>query len=376
MKVRTLTTLAALATVSLLTAPAPALADPGDSADLAVQALGTHVAADEADARRNPFRFTVTNNGPDTAKDVVLEFDFAQLDQSKVGYVGPCAPAAKQKATCRIGPLAGHASLELTVPIYARGGQGPAGTLTATVRASTADPSKGNNAARVPVETGVRRFDLVAVAFDVYADDAEPPPEPVPIPAGGSATLDWFVVNASDRPRKGLVYSIQLPERVTFAEKVAGCEYSADNRAMTCADPAAGLKPTLGNTFHTGGTRIAVAGDAKGPVLAGGTITAYATEEGAAGGTDPNVKELTEAQRERAGEVMLDDPVARYAVHVGPAEESGILATLGISRLGSGLSIVLIGGLGLAVLAAGAVLFVASRRRRVVLVAPDEPAKS
>jgi len=373
MKVRTLTTLAALATVSLLTAPAWALADPGDSADLVVQAVGTHVAANEADARRNPFRFTVTNNGPDTAQDVVLEFDFAQLDQSKVGYVGPCAPAGKQKAVCRIGPLAGHAGLELTVPIFTRGGQGPAGTLTATVRASTADPSKGNNAARVPVESGVRRFDLVAVAFDVYADDAEPP---VPVPAGGSATLDWFVVNASDRPRKGLVYSIQLPERVTFAGKVAGCEYSADNRAMTCADPAAGLKPELGNTFHTGGTRIVVAGDAKGPVLAGGTITAYATDEGAAAGTAPNVKELTEAQRERAGEVMLDDPVARYAVHVGPAQESGFLATLGISRLGSGLSIVLIGGVGLAVLAAGALLFLASRRRRVVLVAPDEPANS
>jgi hypothetical protein len=374
MKVRTIAAAAAVTTIVL--APGPVLANAADQADLSVVALSTTIAANEAEARRAPFRFSITNNGPDTADNVVVEIDFGKLDARKVGYEAPCATEG-QKVVCRMESFPGGTGMEFTFPVYARVGQGAAGAVTVRARSATADPRPENNAVQVAAEVGAKRYELVAVAFEVYADDTEPPIEAWPVPAGGSATLDWFLVNTSDRPRKGLVYAIQLPERVSFAQRQDGCEYGADNRTMTCADPTAVLRPKLGNAYHVGGTRITVAADAQGPVLAGGTIQAYAREESSGGTANPNVKELSEGQRGRVAEVRLDEPVARYGVHVGPAQaEEGFLSTLSIGRLGSGASIALIGTVGAAVLATGVVLFIVSRRRRVVLVAPDDQAQS
>jgi hypothetical protein len=206
----------------------------------------------------------------------------------------------------------------------------------------------------------------------VYADDTEPPIEAWPVPAGGEASLDWFVVNTLDRPRRGLVYTIQLPERVSFAQRHDGCEYSADNRTMTCTDPTAVLQPRQADAY-VGETRIAVAADAAGPVLAGGTVQAYAHDEGS-GPAGPNVKELGNEQR---AQINVDVPVARYGVHVGPARaENSLLSALRIGQLSSGLSIALIGTVGFVVLGAGVFLLVVSRRRRLVLVAPDDKAQS
>ena len=373
MKVRTITTLAAV--VALAAVPVPARAEPSDNADLSVVAISTNVAANEADAKRAPFRFQITNHGPDTADAVVIEVDFGKLDTTKVGYLAPC-DGNGPKVSCAMESFPGGTGVEFTFPIYARGATGAAGSVTVSARSTSTDPRKGNNAVAVPVQIGAKRYDLVAVASDVYADDTEPPIETWPVPAGSEATLDWFVVDTADRARKGLVYTIQLPERVSFALRQDGCEYSADNRTMTCTDPTAVLQPHLGNAYHIGGTRIVVAADAKGPVLAGGTVQAYAREESSAGPANPNVKDLSEGQRSRVAEVDLEEPVARYGVHVGPAApENGLLAALRIGRLSSGQSIALIGTVGLVVLGAGVFLFVVSRRRRVVLVAPDDRAQ-
>src|SRR5262245_41699524 len=194
----------------------PAHAAVAEGADPAVVALRSPVAANAADARREPFRFEIKNNGPSTALNLTVEVDFAKADAGKISFIAPggCANA-NRKVTCRLEPLVGNESMEFTLPVHGRGDRGPAGTLAVHVQSATADPRPENNAVRLPLEVGRPSFALVAVAFEVYGDKAKPPAELGPVPAGGRATLEWFLVNPSDRARKGIAYMITLPEHVT-----------------------------------------------------------------------------------------------------------------------------------------------------------------
>ncbi|HZN20132.1 MAG TPA: hypothetical protein VFB84_18375 [Micromonosporaceae bacterium] len=370
-------------TCALVGTGGPAQADPAPRADLSVSAAGTPLTTDTTRAKARPFKVAITNSGPHTAQNVVLEVDLAGLDRDLVGYLAPrgCRGSG-QKYRCSFGPVASHGVMEFSVALYAKGGTGPAGSFAVSATSSTADPDRSNNSAGVQVEVVARSFDLVAVAFDVYADDDTEPVELLPVAPGHRAWLRWFAVNRGSGgsrgggATRGVSYTVALPAHVTFAEHREGCAYSPDNRRMTCQDPDAVLARGTASGYVADPVRVVVDRLARGPVLVGGTVSAYALEQltadaaarlGVAAG--PRVKALTEAQQEQLAEAAHGGNAARYDVHVSMRQlAAGSGGGLPITGAQAGLA----GLLGLAVLATGGVLLVMARRRRLVLVTPDE----
>ncbi|HET8684618.1 MAG TPA: LPXTG cell wall anchor domain-containing protein, partial [Micromonosporaceae bacterium] len=240
---------------------------------------------------------------------------------------------------------------------------------------------RSNNSAEVQVEVVARSFDLVAVAFDVYAGDDTEPVELLPVAPGHRAWLRWFAVNRGSGgsrggATRGVSYTVALPAHVTFAEHREGCAYSPDNRRMTCQDPDAVLARGTASGYVADPVRVVVDRLARGPVLVGGTVSAYALEQLTADAVarldtaaGPRVKALTETQQEQLAEAATGGNAARYNVHVSVRQlAAGSGGGLPITGAQAGL----VGVVGLAVLAAGGVLFVMARRRRLVLVTPDE----
>lgn len=357
-----------------------AQADPAHRADLSVSAASTQLAKDVVRAKARPFTIVGTNSGPHTARDVVLHLDFTRLDDTKVRYVAPrgCARTG-QSYRCGFGPVASEGEIEFSVALYSTGRQGLAGSFGVSIASATADPDRTNNSTEVQVEVVGHSLDLVAVAFDVYADDDTEPIELAPVTPGHRAWLHWFAVNAGSARTRGVSYTINLPAHVTFAEHRDGCSYSSNNRRMTCQDWDAVLTRGHSGAYVADPVRVVVDRLAGWRVLAGGTVSAYALEEltGAAtaqleGVASPWVKALTPAQQERLAESDRAGNVARYRVHVAPGQAAGAGGGLPITGVQAGL----IGGLGLAALTLGGVLFAVARRRRLILVTPDERAPS
>lgn len=369
-------------TCALIGTGGPAQADPAPRADLSVSAVGTPLTTDTTRARARSFKVAITNSGPHTAQNVVLEVDLAGLDRAMVGYLAPrgCRGSG-QRYRCSFGPVASHGVMEFSVAVYSRGGTGPAGSLAVSVTSGTADPDRSNNSAEVQVEVVARSFDLVAVAFDVYAGDDTEPVELLPVAPGHRAWLRWFAVNRGSGgsrggATRGVSYTVALPAHVTFAEHREGCAYSPDNRRMTCQDPDAVLARGTASGYVADPVRVVVDRLARGPVLVGGTVSAYALEQLTADAVarldtaaGPRVKALTETQQEQLAEAATGGNAARYNVHVSVRQlAAGSGGGLPITGAQAGL----VGVVGLAVLAAGGVLFVMARRRRLVLVTPDE----
>ncbi|MFE9656357.1 hypothetical protein [Micromonospora sp. NPDC006431] len=388
--------LALFASATLL-ATSPAHAEPS-GADLELTTSATAVTASDS---VKELTTTVVNKGPADGSYWTLEYDLSGLDDSKV-TVGASqqlgCERSGEKLLCREEPglAVGNSFLQKTpfalTPVV--GKTGAAGSFTVTA-VSDSDPDQTNNSATVTVDVPAKGVDLVAVAEDVYqvTDDGELTDKPVA--PGGSSFVLGAVGNVGDTIAKGLKVSVALPEHVTFAEVEPGCTYGTGNRTVTCDYEDVTLVPidqdsgkdddilsVVGIVFP-----VTVAKDAPGPVvLKGGKLTGVAlatqTEVSPASVARSTSGKLPKGLKARSAANVRDanpaDNTAEFRVHVGAAGSGGSGSDGdGSGGSGGGLPVTgvqagLIGGIGAGVVALGAVLFLVTRRRRLVLTTPDD----
>jgi hypothetical protein len=232
------------------------------------------------------------------------------------------------------------------------------------------------------------------LAYDVTRIDSKGNLTGKPVNPGETSTAQALIANQGDRTSVGLKVRIELPKLVTFAEKFDGCEYSSNNRVVTCSDDEYPLIPVDEDTTADKersalrlGFPVTVSKDAKGPVsLTGGSYTATAlgvqaddarNRRAAAAAVAPAYAAPALAADVAKIEVDASDNTDGFAVLVAGADngQGGGTGTDGGTDGGlpvTGPVAATAGGLGIAVAVAGGVLFLAARRRRVVLVTPDD----
>ncbi|ASW53211.1 cell wall anchor protein [Plantactinospora sp. KBS50] len=391
---------ALLAAGGLLALGAPAYA--ADKADLAIVPSSFQLARSGTEAARKPFKFTVVNQGPAAATEVTVAIDYAGLDDALVAWSPPTGCAHSGAVyTCRLGLLStdgaddvpAGARAEFGLPIWSIGKKGDAGSLTVTVASATPDPVKRNNEAEVPVTVVKAGYDLTTWASDVH----------VPVTAGagtpGAATpLDWFVHNAGSKQAVGLTYILNLPAGAHFASVPPECVQQATTLDVYyCTVPDLVLRP---QDVYTAPVTVTVDPGSTARLPDPGQVAAEAS------GTDaPDARRLSgqrygkQATAAQLADVDDGDNIANFdifaeLVTATPSPEpsgevtptpSGSAAPVSPAPSGApeapgtggglpvtGAQVGLIGGVGAAVLALGGLLFVLSRRRKVVLVTPED----
>jgi hypothetical protein len=365
--------------------------------DFGVGFKGTTIATD---ASGKLGLVNITNYGSTTPAKVDVRFDVTKLDQSKVTVLEPgdCTFTAGV-ADCPI-PAAAipgpGSTVDLPIPLIKQtGATGAAGQLTVTV-VVVGDTNKANDSKTVDVSVGGHGVDLGVVVPDVSMLDADQIPTGKPIPPGGSSAVEGTIINWGDTLATGLHVTVALPKDVTFTD-VEGCTLSADKRTVDCVADDLPLTPADRETGGGNETSmvgfifpVTVSADAKGPVtLTGGEATVAATGQeslsDAAARTlarkatlalPKSFHRLTEAQM-AAVEVDASDNTDGFAVLVAGRPGGGTSGSGGGTGEGGGLPITgpvaaSVAGAGAVLVSIGAVLFVVTRRRRVVLVTPAD----
>jgi hypothetical protein len=339
-----------------------------------------------------------------------LSFDLSKLDGAVVGrqpdLPGNCRSPERDRVVCDYtmtwavpnGPF-----MHLHLPFKlerAPGGSGAGGSITATLLTTAVPVDENQGSVTLTVEVPgkdkvpTHGVDLLLATHDVYQLGADGyTDKPVP-PGGVSAVIAGFG-NFGDTGAEGVKVTVRLPAHVTFAEAEEGCTYTADNQSVTCdytdlavAPVSTDPDPTDDNdgVISTAGAwfPVKVAADAPGPaVLTGGTFTA--TPLGAAKAGVSALGRTATAHRPKglkplAANAFKDadptDNTAGFAVHVGPRPAGGAGGGTGTELPITGTRAGLFGGLGAAALLLGVGLAVLARRRRVVLVAPNDETPS
>lgn len=384
-----------LAAGTLAFAAVPAFAA---DVDFGIDIKGTTIAAD---ASGKFGVVTVTNQGTTTPSEVGVLFDVSKLDTSKVTLDGidECDVVDKV-ADCILAPPPGPGeSVKTPLPFTKKdGAAGAAGSITITVKVD-GDTNPANDTKTVDVSVGGHGVDMQVVAEDVYQMPADEngAPTTTPIPPGGQGLLLAYVANQGDAVASGLKVEFALPQDVTITDDLDGCTLTTDRRSASCAVDDLSLIPvdedtTATKKFSTTGLGIAVtvSKNAKGPVaLKGGEMTVAAIGQEAA--SDARIQSLARrgapvvpkylhqltADQAKAVEVDATDNTDTFAVFVaGPQGGSGGGTGNGGGEDGglpvTGPVAASVAGAGAAVIAIGAVLFVVTRRRRVVLVTPGD----
>ncbi|MFC4148930.1 hypothetical protein ACFO0M_21965 [Micromonospora mangrovi] len=369
----------------------------GTETDLSLDVVGTRV----ADGAQGKLAFAkVTNKGENTPSELAVRADVSKVDFSKVvaypAVTDGCeleGTEAKPVAwTCYATkdglPGAGE-TIDLPVVLFKL-----AGTLDKAYSApvsfsivSKDDTNKDNNTKAATLEfTKESGADLVVLADDVKtavtvkngkiqaAGDLH---------AGDTAQLVYTAWNQGDKATAGLKISVKLPKGVTFTEAEDDCEYNADKTSLVCTYADAPFVPQDqdekdGDNIVSGGRfyhLLTVAKDVKAGALSGGTVEVEPILP--AKGVAPQsteIKNLPENMTPvQAGDLDASDNTDGYAVVV--AAEGGAGGGGGNDDGGlpvTGAKAGLLGGVGVAVLAAGGAMFMVARRRRVVLVTPGD----
>ena len=369
---------------------APALAA-GTQTDLELTVVGTRLAAG-ADGKIGWAK--ITNKGTGTPSKLSITADLSQVDLERIIALpfstGDCDFQDDFKVTCEVSPdtIPGPGeTLELPVFVYKTEVKSPYSAPVKFTINSPDDTNKGNNSKTVKITAGeASGVDLGVLVPDVkFRIDGENGPvfpgegdELPELRAGDRTVVSGWVFNWGDVAATGLKVKVQLPKQVTFAEAEETCEYSADKRTATCTYTDLLLLPMdpdsegdLGAAFYW---PIQVAEDAEEPVTLGGgswTVEALgqvAPEKQVRKAAKPlpkNVKMIS-AESVKANEVDASDNVDDFAVVL--AGNGGGGGGLPVTGVQAGL----IGGVGVAVVAAGGVMFLMARRRRVVLVTPGD----
>jgi hypothetical protein len=391
----TIRSFARLCAAGLLTAGALTLtATPALAADVdfGVEIKGTTL-ADGAYAKQAPVTFS--NHGTTKPSEVRIKVSAdadlrgnAEVDLYGNASPRPCELDEQGRADCLLDksliPAPGG-SVDLNAYIRKIGSaSGKAGTLTVSVEVA-GDSNKENDSDTVDVTfSETKGVDLNVFAADVTLYDVDEHHTGKPIPPGGKSVAEAFVYNFGDQTADGWTAVGKLPEGVTFLDQRAeGCDFSADRRSVRCEVTAdlLDLPPMTAAVVQLG---VVVSPDVKGPVsLPGGewTVGARAVVDAArariAGKqTVPDYVSLVDPAEVARLDLDPADNVDGFAVIVaGPAGGSG--GGAGGDDDEPGLPVTgpvagTIAGAGGAALIAGAVLFLVSRRRRVVLVTPDD----
>ncbi|WP_229398756.1 hypothetical protein [Micromonospora okii] len=380
---------ALLASGALTALSAPAHAE-GAGTDLSLDVAGTRVAANVGG--KVAF-IKISNRGANPVSRATVQVDVTELDAVEIEAIprgDECEEArsdGRRIWSCLLFddtlPKPGRTG---EMPLLVLKGDDAAGPRSAPVTftlTSPDDTTPENNTKTVRVEfteesgvdLGVRVPDVTRhIPPDEYDPDTEGFPALQP---GKTTVLIGEVFNQGDLVTDGVRVVMRLPKGVTFADRFADCEHSADRRTATCE--IEDLQLGDGGSALSFLVPIKVGASVKGPVaLKPGTVTAEA------------LGQLTpEQRRSRKATAPKLPSVAKLvpAKEVDPSDNSDDFAVIviaasngggnGGSGGGSGLPVTgpqagLIGGIGAAVLAVGGVLLVLARRRRVVLVAPTD----
>ena len=345
----------------------PAYAD--TTADLGITVDGTTIAPG-ADGKFAAV--SLTNAGPSAATGIVVTLDVSDLKTDKVTILeSGCKPVDENgQILCYIeddAPIASGEDIDWLFPLLkVPGATGTAGSITASIAHDGTDPNKANNSVTVNVSVGEPGADLAVWAPDVYQWSEEDDFfSTTPIAPGGTSQVYIEVANLGDAIAKGIAIVVKLPEHVTLTEPEPDCEFSADLRTATC-EYDRDLVPLTYATNETDfwdafSWAIKVSEDAPAPVtLTGGVATVAAVDE-APVEVRPTARTMTTFEvPEKFKDVDPSDNSDEFGVFVAAAGgEGGGLPLTGV-RTG------VIAGGGALVLALGAFLVVAARRRKVV----------
>ncbi|SBT50778.1 hypothetical protein [Micromonospora auratinigra] len=364
---------------------APAVA--AEPADLAIEATGTTIAVG---APGKTATVSLLNKSKVDATKVLVGLDISKLDTTKVDIdENGCSPREDGLILCGIegDVLRAGADIDWAFPLTRKNGSvGDAGEISAIILHDGEDPDESNNEVTVKVKVEGTGADLTVVAPDIDREISDKDalesdtPKGSPLNPGDDTVAVAYVENQGDRPVATIKVEMLLPKGVTFGSiRTEECGFSSDRRKFTCsADvelaPKAWLEVVL---------PVTVAKGVKAPAtLTGGTVTVESLGEAvAAGDTAKATKELpsflrkvTRSGPQKRSEVDASDNTDGFGVMVTPlAGGSGG----GNGDNGGGLPVTgpqagLIGGVGAVVLAAGAAMFIVSRRRRVLLVTPGD----
>ncbi|MFI7539646.1 hypothetical protein [Actinoplanes sp. NPDC049599] len=381
-----------LCTASLLAAGALTLtATPALAADVdfGVDIKGTTLALG-ANEKQSPITFSNYGSTKPSEVRIKVSADADLRGNAEVALYGnaspqPCELDEQGRADCLLDksliPAPGG-SVDLNALIQKIGSaSGKAGTLTVTVEVA-GDSNKENDSDTVDVTfSETKGVDLTVFAADVTQYDVDEHHTGKPIPPGGKSVAEAFIYNFGDQTAGGFTAVANLPEGVTFVDQEADdCDFSVDRRSVRCVVGADQL-PLPPRTAAVVQLNVVVAPDVKGPVtLQGGEWTFEAGETvdpdrariAAAGAlpdyvslVDPaEIAELDPADNVDGFAVIVAGPAGGTGGGTGGGDDPGLPVTGPVAGT--------IAGAGGAALIAGAVMFLVSRRRRVVLVTPGD----
>jgi hypothetical protein len=367
---------------------APAFAD--NSADLEVRASGTTIALGASGKNAT---VSLINNSTVDAKGILVGLDIRKLDTTLVEIdESGCNEREDGFILCGINgdTIGAGQDVDWAFPLTRKGAaSGSAGQLTVFIEHEGTDPAEKNNAVTVDVTVGGNGPDLAVVAPDVTegvtVDGAGNLQATGKLHAGGTAALRYFVANQGDAASHGLTVKVTLPKGVTFTENEPGCELAADRSSALCTYNGFGLVPADQDTdaedevfsaygfYHL----VSVSADTKAGSLTGGAVSVEPIVVSSARGGKAPAELPANVEGARAAEVDASDNSDTYAVVVAAKGGTGGGGTGGGDGDGGGLPVTgpqagLIGGIGVVALAAGGAMFLAARRRRVVLVTPGD----
>jgi hypothetical protein len=382
-----------LAAGALAFTATPALAA---DVDFAVDIKGTTFALG-ANVKRAPV--TISNHGSTKPSEVRIKVsaDADLRGNAAVDLYGnasprPCELDEQGRADCLLDksliPAPGS-SVDLYAYIRKIGSPtGKAGELTVSVEVA-GDSDEKNDSDTVDVTfTENKGVDLTVLADDVSLYDVDEHHTGKPIPPGGKSVAEAFVYNFGDQTADGITAVGKLPEGVTFVDQQAdGCDFSADRRSVRCnvLNGQFPLPPVTGAVVQLD---VIVGQDVKGPVsLQDGSWTFVASEI-----VEPAGARITTTRKAPPNYISLVDPGEIARMDIDPADNVDGFAVIVAGPAGGsgggtgggtggdddpGLPVTgpvagTIAGAGGAVLVVGAVMFVMSRRRRVVLVTPGD----
>ncbi|WFE33510.1 hypothetical protein [Micromonospora sp. WMMD975] len=399
------TVAAALLLLAGVTVPAGPAAAAKRGPDLAVDASGTTIPLGVA---KKVVYLKISNLGDATPGDVVVNVRQPQEGPDPLpvallwhsgGGVGEC-DGDFGGFYCRLSPeLIPGPGQTADVPIDANvfGGAGPyEGRFEASV---SIRPEKDANPAddtRLFPLTLVDQpsADLSLVARDVKQSvrlGADGRPRPTGTLNPGETGAVWHTVANQGRTAvRGVRITLRLPKGVTFTRPPAQCVVTDARRSAVCTYPGLTLVPAAEDTDPKDAIYSAV--ELYNLVTTAASATAPATLRG---GT-VQVEGLAErATNDRSEPARAELPANAVGVRVADVDHSdnrdGFAVVLaaksgggggdggggGGGDGGGGLPVTgpqagLIGGIGVAALAVGGALFLAARRRRMVLVTPED----
>ncbi|HEY8452403.1 MAG: LPXTG cell wall anchor domain-containing protein [Micromonosporaceae bacterium] len=399
MKLRMVTVGAAALVVAGVTTglASPAQAQGGE-ADLALTVDGTTIAQG---AGGKFGRVETVNHGPDAATGIVWTYDISGLDTSKVRFaLDECGDPVGDVLECVIDPdrIEKDGRITFFDPFEEVDGAvpGPAGSITVSVTHDGTDPDPDNNT--VTAEVSIKEqggVDLTVWAPDISEEwiikDRVPELAGELLP-GSETSVFVFIDNQGTVPTRGVEVSITLPEHVTFSEEFPECSHQVGDSSTTCQVPSLTLNPNTDDEFCYSPTQDEVPDESCVVFFLPVKVDDDAPESAKLSG---GVAEAWDMQVDFApfaastSNLLLDPGKAPELLDVDPTDNvdnfSFFTSSLGDGGAGgddggagggdklpvTGTPVVLITGLGAALLVAGVVLYLASRRRRMNVTASD-----